>query len=543
MNASKADVKQWIPAIYARLSKEDEKAKSGKNDVSMSIEHQIDILKEFVKGKGWQEPKVYFDDDTTGTNFERENFQRMYAEAQKGHINVIVIKDTTRFGRNNTQSNVYFDKIVEMGVRTIFIQEGIDTIDPKTEQMLPFYFIFSEWHSKSTSEKVKATFKKQADKGKFFSTYTPYGYERCPNDRYKLIVDPYPASVVKRIFEMRLEKLSFGAIVRALNKDGILPPSGYTANKKGGENKRSRINQWSESSVVQILDNLVYCGDIVNNKVGSVSFKNRKKVKQDKEDWIIVKDMHEPLVSREVWQKCADMRTNVGRVRSTKEKQVSPFTSLMKCPDCGYKMQRKSTYYTVRGTGERKVIYGYNCGTYTRTGKTACTTHYISENDLTELVIADIRNKAVGVLKDENAARQRFYALKSQASGTQIKHDKNALRDINKRLAELDKLIQASFEKMVLGGGLAETFTEMARKYEAEKQELTKQAKQLSTSIDKQSQTENDVELFIALIKKYANITELDRTTTAELIDHITVSASAVKPREVVIYYNIIGDI
>ena len=249
MKANNADTKQWIPAIYARLSKEDEVSKNGKNDVSMSIEHQIDILTDFVKSKGWQEPKVFFDDDKTGTTFERENFQKMYAEAQKGLINVIVIKDTTRFGRNNTQSNVYFDKIVAMGVRTIFVQEGIDTIDPKTEKMLPFYFIFSEWYSQSTSEKVKATFRKQAEQGKFFSTYAPYGYQKSPNDKHKLVIDPYPASVVKRIFEMRLEKLSFGAIVRALNNAGDFPPSGYNAQKNGGENvayagdgKNRRIN-------------------------------------------------------------------------------------------------------------------------------------------------------------------------------------------------------------------------------------------------------------------------------------------------------------
>ena len=172
----------------------------------------------------------------------------------------------------------------------------------------------------------------------------------------------------------------------------------------------------------------------------------------------------------------------------------------------------------------------------------ACESHYINERDLKELIIADIREKAGKVLQDEATARERFYAIKAKSSGAQINHDRKALKKLNKRLDDLDNLIQAAFEKSVLGGGSPEMFTALLKKYEAEKQELAKQAYDLTASIEKQSRTVNDVDIFISLMKKYVNITELDRATAVELIDHITVSASSVTPREIVIYYNLVGN-
>jgi DNA invertase Pin-like site-specific DNA recombinase len=538
-----ANARTWRPAIYARLSDEDKDAKT--NGVSMSIEHQIDILTGFVKDKGWKEPKIFYDDDRTGTNFDRKGFQDMYAEAQRGGINVIVIKDTSRFGRNWVKSGDYFERIEAMGIRFISIQEGIDTIDPKCPalKMLPFYFIFNEWHSATTSEKIRAVFSKQAEQGKHRSYHAPYGYEKDPNDKYRLVVDPIAAPVVKRIFEMRLQKMSFGSIARILNGEGVLSPSGYSAGKYGITNKKARLNKWSAGSVIQVTNNPSYCGDVAQNRVGCASYKNQKQVRKPTEEWVIVRDMHEPLVSREDWQKCADMRENLGRVRSTKYEDVSPFTGLLLCRDCGYKMQRTGTYYDVKSTGERKLLIAYNCGAYANMGKTACSSHYILENDLKELLLADIREKAGEVLQDEKAARERFFAIKAQSSGTRLNIDRNALKKVNRRLAELEKLLRAAFEKSVLGGEMSEIFTEYALKYEAEKQELTKQAKQLTASIEQQSQTENDVETFIALMKKYVSITELDRATAVELIDHITISASAVNPREIVVYYNFIGNV
>jgi hypothetical protein len=384
---------------------------------------------------------------------------------------------------------------------------------------------------------------KQAQQGKYRASKVLFGYDKDPCDKYKLIIDPPAANVVKRIFEMRLQKLSYGVIARALNREGLPSPSEYHALKYETKNKRSYDGNWSSDAVDRVLGNPAYCGDVARNRSGTKNFKNRKPFRKPKEEWIVTENVHEPIISREVYDKCAEMRLSTGRVRSTKESGIRPFASLLVCEDCGYKLVQNYTGYTLRTTGERARSYGYNCGTFNSKGKDACTSHYISEKSLTELVIADINEKAGELLKDENTVRERFYAIKAQSSGTKLNADKDALKKVNKRLGELDKLMQAAFEKSVLSGETSELFTEYARKYEAEKQELSQRAKQLSASIEQQTQTENDVNTFIDLIKKYVNITALERATVVELIDHITISASAVKPSEIVIYYNLMGNI
>ena len=538
-NHDAAVTKKWLPAIYARLSEDD-----GRAGVSLSIEHQLDILKSYVQEKGWAAPQIFYDDDKTGTNFERKGFQDMYSEAQRGNINVIVIKDTSRFGRNWVKSGEYFEKIEEMGVRFISIQEGLDTADPHCPalKMLPFYFIFNEWHSATTSEKIKAVLANNAKKGKYRASYAPYGYQKDPNDKNKLIVDPYSASIVRRIYGLRLQKYSYGAIVETLNKDGILSPSAYCVEVNGNStNVESKLRKWSKDSLNMMFQNPAYRGDTANGKKTSVSYKNQKRIRQPMSEWIIVENTHEPIVSREDWQKCYDMMKSLGRVRRTKESSVLPFTSLLICSDCGYKMRHNHSYYTLK-SGEKKRHDSYICATFATQGKTACTSHYIPLKALTAAVSADIRQKAGKLLEDESAMRERFYSIKSTERKAQADTEKRTLKSINKRMAELDKLIQAAFEKSVLGGLSADMFVGLAQKYETEKHELTEQAQRLAASIEKHSQMTNDVETYIALMKKHADITELDRATVVELIDHITVSANTVKPREIVIHYNFIGN-
>ncbi|MCL2199648.1 MAG: recombinase family protein [Defluviitaleaceae bacterium] len=527
---------KWCPAIYARLSKEDKKG------VSVSIEHQIDILKGYVAEKGWQIPKVYYDDDRTGTNFDRKGFKDMYAAAERGEINVIVIKDTSRFGRNWVQSGMYFEKIEEMGVRFISIQEGLDTADPQCPalKMLPFYFVFNEWHSQTTSEKIKTVFRKQDEKGLFRANQPPYGYEKSPDDKHRLVIDPYAASIVRQIFDMRLQKVSVRSIVTTLNKEGISSPSHYYAEKVGKPGKKGRLNKWSPRTVRSMLDNPVYRGDIATGKRRTISYKNQKAVPQPFENWHIARDTHEPIVSREAWQEVFDINAKLGRVRCAKTGETAPFSGLIMCEDCNVKMMRNNFRYKVKGN-DNKVLHSYNCRTYREKGKAACSSHFITESVLMELVIADIREKTADILLDENAAKKRFREIKTRSTGTQLKHDKSALKKINKRLDELEKLLQVAFEKSVLSGSSTDIFSAYAKKYEEEKQELMSQAEELSKSIVRQSETENDVETFIALLKKHAKITEPDRETIVELIERVTVTAITSKPRGISIYYKHIG--
>jgi len=532
--AQKANTDTWQPAIYARLSKEDVELR--KSSVSLSIDNQIDILKSYVTEKGWKSPKVFYDDDRTGTNFNRKGFQDMYAEAQKGSINVIIIKDTSRFGRNWVQSGVYFESIEEMGIRFISIQEGLDTADPLCPalKMLPFYFIFNEWHSQTTSEKIKTVFAKKASQGGYLGSYAPYGYRRNPEDKQRLLIDPTAAAVVKRIFEMRLQKLSFLQIAKALNKERILSPNAYRMEQKGKERKPGKDDNWSNHSVKVIVRNRVYCGDVVNNKSAAKNFKSQKRENKPENEWLIAEDMHEPIVCREDWERCDKLtkEANANRVRTTNQGTTHLFSGLLKCPDCGYSI----TIVNRRG---------YNCGTYQKKGDTACTSHHMSSTILKELVLADIKEKVGEVLLDEEAAKKRFYALKEQSGKTQLGQNRKALAKVNKRLVEIEKLLEAAFEKSVLGNKNqgVDIFNTYLTKYEEEKSTLEYQANQLMAEIEQQSQTEQGVDAFVSLLKKHANITELDRATAVELIDRITISEITTNPRSIVIYYNFVGSV
>jgi DNA invertase Pin-like site-specific DNA recombinase len=230
----------------------------------------------------------------------------MYAEAQRGNINVIIIKDTSRFGRNWVKSGVYFESIEEMGVRFISIQESIDTADPQCPalKMLPLYFIFNEWHSSTTSEKIRTVLNKQAEQGKYRGSKVLFGYDKSPDDKYKLVIDPPAANVVKRIFEMRLQKFSYGAIARVLNSEGLPSPSEYHALRFGKVNKRSHDGNWSSDAVDRVLCNPAYCGDIARNRSGTKSFKNRKAFRKPKEEWIVTENVHEPSATHNFHVPC-----------------------------------------------------------------------------------------------------------------------------------------------------------------------------------------------------------------------------------------------
>jgi DNA invertase Pin-like site-specific DNA recombinase len=529
---------EYKPAIYARLSDEDNRA-----GVSLSIENQLDVMREYCKVNGFITPKAYFDDDKTGTDFNRKGFQDMYADAKAGKIDLIIIKDTSRFGRNWVQSGYYFEKIEDLGIRIIFIQESIDTIDPKCPglQMLPFYFVFNEWHSRTTSEKIKTVFHQMALDGKHRAPYAPYGYQKDPNDKHKLIIDPYSSQIVKRIYEMRLKKMSYGSIVFVLNSEGILSPSAYSSQTYGGTtNVISKHGKWTKDSLNHLFRNVAYKGDTANEVKTVVSYKNHKAVRQPMSNWVIATDTHEAIITREDWQKCYDMIQQLGRIRRTEASEILPFTGLLICADCGYKMRHNHSYSTLK-SGERKRTDWYHCPTYATTGRSECSSHYITIKDLMLIVCNDIRLKAQNVIHDEKAARAYYLKHKAGSDSSKSKSDEKELKQAEKRLSDIDRLIQAAFEKSVLSK--TDIFTGYMQKYESEKIELTDKVRNLKACIQDRDKSVNEIEVFIDLMKKNAESVTLDRATAVALIDKIIVSAQDKVPREIVIHYNFIGEI
>jgi len=283
--------------IYVRLSKED--ARVGE---STSIENQKLLLTSHVADMGWTLREIYQDDGFSGTNQNRPEFQRMLADVKRGVINTILIKDLSRLGRNYLEVGTLAEIFLpEHGCELISLNEPLD-------DMMVFRNWFNEQHSKSTSQKVRLSRRICAQNGKYLGAYAPFGYQKCPIDKHKLVVDELAAPIVRRIFELRASGTGFRAIAEKLNNDGEISPREYYYQRKNCENPNKSNRNWSENTVKDMLKNEAYIGNLVQGKLGTVSYKNPKIVTKPEPDWIRADGTHEPIVDRKLWNKVQRLR-------------------------------------------------------------------------------------------------------------------------------------------------------------------------------------------------------------------------------------------
>ncbi|GHV47132.1 resolvase [Clostridia bacterium] len=444
----------------------------------------------------------------------------------------------SRFGRNYLESGLYFEEISQlMNIRFISLSENLDTIDPKCPaiKMLPLYNLFNEWHSQTTSEKIRATMAAMAKEGKCIATFAPYGYQKSTDNHHKLVVDETAAVVVRRIFEMRAKGVSAYAIAKTLNSESIDSPSDYSEKYRGIEPKTKHY--WQNTVIVSITKNPVYIGSIASQKTSSQSFKNRKRKTNLVDDWVIVPNMHEPIISEKLWQTVQEVNDKNVRVRSTKDSAVNPFSSLLQCKGCGCQMTRNRSKHTLKN-GSINYSSSFSCSLNMRTGVFACSPHRINEKDLNEIILADITNKANFVLENRENAKSIFLKKKMKDGKIKLNAEKELYRQTEKRLAELDKLITTVYEDKLIGKIPEKLCISQLEKYQKEQEKLKTKADLLKTKLERISKDENDIENFLDLITKYANATEVTREMTSELIDKIIIGErDKDKPREIEISY------
>jgi len=527
--------------IYVRLSKDDERAGE-----SLSIENQKLILRKHADEQGWNIINEYIDDGYGGTNFDRPGVKQLFADVESGKINLVLCKDLSRFGRNYIHVGQYIDYVFPLhNTRFIALADGVDTIDKDnaTLDMMPLLNIFNEWHSKQTSKKIRTVIEANAKAGKYRANKAPYGYIKGTCDRKLPIIDEPAAAVVRRIFEMRAQGIRPRQIANALNSDKILIPSDYEAERTGKKNQRKCNHFWCTGMINQILSNQTYVGDLVQLRTTTLSYKNKKVVARDKEDWVIIPNTHEAIISRDLWAKIREVEASVSQGKRNKTGETLPLSGLMICAECGYKMKLNSNS-TTRGSKKLPRIayrHNYNCGNYSRSGKLACTTHYITINDIHGIIINDIRTKANLVIKNEQAARKLFLQNKAQVTDKQVSINQNDLLKSESRLAELDGLMQAVYEDKLKGKIPEDVCINLLEKYKAEHDLLTVRVQELRHELEKLNQDESDIDEFIRRIKKYADIEELDRATVLELIEKIDIGARDVEKRYIGISYKLLG--
>ena len=527
--------------IYVRLSQED--MREGE---SLSIENQKKMLTDHVSQQaGWNLVGIYEDDGYSGTNFDRPGVRQLLDDAKSGKINLILCKDLSRFGRNYIEVGQYIDYIFpSFNIRFIALSDNVDTLDRNSTAMdlMPIMNLFNEWHAANTSKKVRSVLAQNAKEGKYIASFAAYGYLKGDDEKHTPIIDEPAAKVVRRIFELRATGITPTQIAKILNAEGIPIPSDYRAQRLGKPNPyKNTFHYWSHVAVRNILGNPIYIGHLAQQKFTTVSFKNHKSVRRGKDEWVIAENTHEPIISQELWDKCQEVDRCASHGKIMKKGIVLPLNSMMFCPDCGAKMK-------LNGHAKKKdgsVNYFYACGTYSRCGSTACTTHYISRKQIEKIVLADILAKARYVIEKEDEARQEFLRRKETEGTKHLDDSRQQLAKCQSRLAELKMMTQKVYQDKLLGKVPEDLCLETLGQFRAEEADLTEKVKSLTATLEQDGKARDDIEEFICRLKQYADAPELTREMCVDLIEYVVIGdrpKDKSTPRRIQIYYKFLDN-
>jgi len=527
--------------IYVRLSQED--MREGE---SLSIENQKKMLTDYVSQQaGWNLVGIYEDDGYSGTNFDRPGVRQLLDDAKSGKINLILCKDLSRFGRNYIEVGQYIDYIFpSFNIRFIALSDNVDTLDRNSTAMdlMPIMNLFNEWHAANTSKKVRSVLAQNAKEGKYIASFAAYGYLKGDDEKHTPIIDEPAAKVVRRIFELRATGITPTQIAKILNADGVPIPSDYRAQRLGKPNPyKNTFHYWSHVAVRNILGNPIYIGHLAQQKFTTVSFKNHKSVRRGKDEWVIAENTHEPIISQELWDKCQEVDRCASHGKIMKKGIVLPLNSMMFCPDCGAKMK-------LNGHAKKKdgsVNYFYACGTYSRCGVSACTTHYISRKQIEKIVLADILAKARYVIENEDEARQEFLRRKETEGTKHLDDARQQLAKCQSRLADLKVMTQKVYQDKLLGKVPEDLCLETLGQFRAEETELTEKVKSLTATLEQDSKARDDIEEFICRLKQYADAPELTREMCVDLIEYVVIGdrpKDKSTPRRIQIYYKFLDN-
>ena len=529
--------------IYCRLSNDDER-----DGESVSIENQRLLLSQYVKERGWNLTDTYIDDGYSGTNFQRPGVQRLIADATAKRINVILVKDLSRFGRNYIEFGQYTDYLFpSIGCRFIALNNRIDTGNQDgSNDVMCFLNLFNEFYSRDTSKKVKAVKKACAESGKFLGTYPAYGYRRDPADKHHLVIDEETAPMVRRIFAMRASGMGYRKIAATLNEEGVQPPGVLYYHRKGNEDPRRVNHQWALTTIRAITRNEVYIGNMVQGQHGTLSYKSRKLVGKPEDEWIRVEGTHESIISREVWDTVASIERNGVRKRNTADGVKSIFAGLVYCADCGFKMRNQVERFTYKD-GRPGRYSSFICGNYARSGKAACTVHTVYENALYQIVLDDIREKARYAEYDRECLMERILRLKDKESRSRAVSCEQELKVTAARVRELETLMQTLYEDKCNGVIPQTAFQTLMQKYETERAQKAAAIPELEKKVRERRENRQDADHWAEIIRRYAEIAELDETILFELVECIEVGESekrgSLRILNVKIFYRYVGNV
>ena len=522
--------------LYERLSRDD-----NLEDESYSIGNQKKLLAKVAKEKGYTNLVHFLDDGISGVTMDRPGFVEMICQLEQGKAAAVFVKDLSRLGRNYIEVGRLTEEFFpNHDIRLVAVSDNIDTAEGENE-LAPIRNLFNEWYARDISKKRRISNKIKGNAGEPMGQ-PPYGYIKDPNDPKHWIVDDEAAQVVRRVYSMTLEGFGTEQIAAQLEKDDVLTPRAYWLTKgikRPGKGKQQPPTKWNSSTITKILSLQEYCGDILNFKTYSKSYKNKKRIDNDRENWVVFQDVHEAIIERAVYEQVQQKRGKI-RKRRTNNGEHNMFSGLLVCADCGSNLH----FHFNQGNPEIKY---FNCSNYKGNRGTCQSTHYIRVDFLEEVVLGEIRRLTKFASLYEDDFLKAVIGHSQQADEADRKLKEKELKALLARDEELDGLFERIYEDNVSGKISDERFSRMSRRYEDEQKELTEKIKQLRSEIEKQSSRTMTTDMFIRLVRKYTRAKKLTPRMLNELVEKIEVfnaeKVNGVWEQRLRIHYNCVGTI
>ena len=522
-------------ALYCRLSRDD-----NMDNESNSISNQKKILQKAAKDKGYTDTIFFVDDGITGTTMKRPGFQKMIAAIEAGYISAVFVKDLSRLGRNYIEVGKLTEEFFPLhDVRLVAVSDGVDS-DEGEDDFTPFKNIMNEYYAKDISKKRRIVNKMKGNAGIPLSP-PPYGYIKNPDDPRFWVVDPVAADVVRRIYRMALEGYGLAETAAALGADGIVNPTYYWRSKgtsRGGSKSTVEPTKWGHTTIKKILTTQEYCGDVINFKSYSKSYKMKRRIENPEENRAIFLNVHEAIIDRPTWEKVQALKAGTRRKRPTVTQEPSAFSGVMKCPECGGNLN----FHFNQNNHDIKF---FSCQNHNSGLRKCSSTHYIRLDFLEQVVLYEVHRLACFANEYENDFIKAMVGRSAKVAENERVRKKRELDGLLARDRELDTLFERLYEDNVSGKIDDARFAKMAKRYEQEQGENAGRIKALRLEVKKLEEKRMDVDDFLETVRHYTNAAKITKRMVAELIDHIevypAVKEDGVTNQRVTIHYNCIG--
>ena len=535
MKQSSKKITLGTAALYCRLSRDD-----NMDNESNSIQNQKKILQKAAKDKGYSDTIFFVDDGITGTTMKRPGFQKMITAIEAGYISAVFVKDLSRLGRNYIEVGKLTEEFFPLhDVRLVAVSDGVDS-DEGEDDFTPFKNIMDEYYAKDISKKRRIVNKMKGNAGIPLSP-PPYGYIKNPDDPRFWVVDPEAADVVRRIYRMALEGYGLAETAAALGADGIVNPTYYWRSKgtsRGGSKSTLEPTKWGHTTIKKILTTQEYCGDVINFKSYSKSYKMKKRIENPEENRAIFLNVHEAIIDRPTWEKVQALKSGTRRKRPTVTQEPSVFSGVMKCPECGGNLN----FHFNQNNHDIKF---FSCQNHNSGLRKCSSTHYIRLDFLEQVVLYEVHRLACFANEYENDFIKAMVGRSAKVAENERVRKKRELDALLARDRELDTLFERLYEDNVSGKIDDARFAKMAKRYEQEQGENAGRIKTLRLEVKKLDEKRMDVDDFLETVRRYTDATKITKRMVAELIDHIevypAVKKDGVTNQRVTIHYNCIG--